>query len=77
MKTKLLRKLREESERYIDLIKDRATSEYKIRRIYYIHGEEYYTPVLHKTHNKTEAEKLLKQARRQYILEQLGIKRLR
>jgi len=76
MKTRLLRKLREESKRYIDLIKDRATSEYKIRRVYYSHGYEYYTPVLYKTQDKIEAEKLLIKARRQYILEQLGIKRL-
>ena len=76
MKTKLLKKLRKEAEESVELVKDRATSEYRIRKVITDYGIIVYTPILYRTKDEAQAKKLLKQAKRQYILNKLGIKRI-
>jgi len=73
MKAKLLKRLRQDAEFSIYLIKDISTSEYLIKeKIVELGG--IYSKNIYKTKDWKKAKKLLQQAKREYILKNAGIK---
>ena len=75
MKVKLLKRLRKDADFVIDVIRNLSTSEFIIREMWFEWEIKYYK-TLYKTKDRKEAEKLLHQAKRMYILKQAGIKKI-
>ena len=75
MKTKLLKRLREDANFTIDLIRDLSTGKYIIRKKVFDWEFMYYKK-LYSTKNKEEAISHLLQARRNFILKRAGIKKI-
>ena len=75
MKTKLLKRLREDANFTIDLIRDLSTGKYIIRKKVFDWEFMYYKK-LYSTKNKEEAISHLLQERRDFILKRAGIKKI-
>ena len=75
MKIKLLKKLRQKADSDIEVVRDLSTSEFIIREIWFDWEFKCYK-TLYKTKDRKEAEKLLRQAKREYILKNAGIKKI-